>query len=455
MKKIILITFLTFAITAKSQESNNTNTENPATKSYSFSLEQAITHALINNYSAINAGRDIESAKKKKWETTAMGLPQINSSLDYQNNIELQKSLIPAEFFGGNKGEFMEVAFGTRHNMTARATLSQLLFDGSYIVALQASKTYLKYYENAKLKTDIDTKEMIINAYGNVLLAEEGIIILEKNKATLEKTLFDTKETFKNGLIEEENVEQLQITLTSINSNINYNKRLLDVSYKMLKIALGIDIDADLKLTDKLDNLTISNLDMAFSQTGFNVANNINYQMAQNFQQQKELELKLEKSKALPTLSANINFGYNAFGNQFQFFTQNQKWLNYSNLGISLNVPIFSSLARTARAQQAKIALDKAKTQLTETEQRLKLQYANAKSEYEFSIEEYETAKTNLSLAERIEKKQQIKFTEGLSSSFDFNDAQRQLYAAQQKYLQTMVEIINKKASLEKVINKI
>ncbi len=455
MKKIILITFLTFAITTKSQESNNTNTENPATKSYSFSLEQAITHALINNYSAINAGRDIESAKKKKWETTAMGLPQINSSLDYQNNIELQKSLIPAEFFGGNKGEFMEVAFGTRHNMTARATLSQLLFDGSYIVALQASKTYLKYYENAKIKTDIDTKEMVINAYGNVLLAEEGIIILKKNKATLEKTLFDTKETFKNGLIEEENVEQLQITLTSINSNINYNKRLLDVSYKMLKIALGIDIDADLKLTDKLDNLTISNLDMAFSQTGFNVGNNINYQMAQNFQQQKELELKLEKSKALPTLSANVNFGYNAFGNQFQFFTQNQKWLNYSNLGISLNVPIFSSLARTARAQQAKIALDKAKTQLTETEQRLKLQYANAKSEYEFSIEEYETAKTNLSLAERIEKKQQIKFTEGLSSSFDFNDAQRQLYAAQQKYLQTMVEIINKKASLEKVINKI
>ena len=176
MKKIILITFLTFAITAKSQESNNPKTENPATKSYSFSLEQAITHALINNYSAINASRDIESAKKKKWETTAMGLPQINSSLDYQNNIELQKSLIPAEFFGGNKGEFMEVAFGTRHNMTARATLSQLLFDGSYIVALQASKTYLKYYENAKQKTDIDTKEMVINAYGNVLLAEEGII---------------------------------------------------------------------------------------------------------------------------------------------------------------------------------------------------------------------------------------------------------------------------------------
>lgn len=452
MKKIILITFLIFAIAANAQESN---TVEKTKQYYAFSLEEAINHALVNNYTAINASRDIDAAKKKKWETTAMGLPQVNTTLDYQNNFELQKSLIPAEFFGGNKGEFAEVAFGTKHNMTARATLSQLIFDGSYIVALQASKTYLKYYENAKQKTQVETKEMVINAYGNVLLAEEGIAILEKNKATLEKTLFDTKETFKSGLIEEENVEQLQITLTSIVSNLNYNKRLLDISYKMLKITLGIDINDDLKLTDKLDNLTISNLDLTFNQDGFNVNNNINYQIARNFQEQRELELKLQKSKALPTLSANVNFGYNAFGNQFEFFTRNQKWLNYSNLGMTLNVPIFSSLARTSRTQQAKIALEQAKTQLTETEQKLKLQYASAKSDYEFSIEEYETAKENLKLAERIEKKQQTKFTEGLSTSFDFNDAQRQLYDAQQKYLQSMVEIINKKASLEKVINKI
>jgi len=184
-----------------------------APQSYSFSLDQAISHALSHNYSAINATRDIAMAKKKKWETTAMGLPQISAGLDYQNNFELQKSLIPAQFFGGLPGEFKEVAFGTRHNMNARSTWSQIIFDGSYIVALQASKTYLKYYENAQKNTVVSVKEMVINTYGNVLLAEESLAILQKNKATLEKTLFDTNEIFKNGLIEEENVEQLQITL--------------------------------------------------------------------------------------------------------------------------------------------------------------------------------------------------------------------------------------------------
>ena len=87
------------------------------------------------------------------------------------------------------------------------------------------------------------------------------------------------------------------------------------------------------------------------------------------------------------------------------------------------------------------------------TKKTLQLQYEQAKSEYEFSIEEYHTSKKTLELSERIEKKQQIKFKEGISTSFEFAEAQRQLYSAQQTYLQSLVNVINKKASLEKIIN--
>ena len=447
MKKIVSLFLLVFAFTAQSQNNQ---------QSFSFSLQQAISHALTNNYQAINASRDIESAKQKKWETTASGLPQINAGLDYLNNFDFTLQGVSGNAFNpnGNPDEILAFAFGTKHNMTGRATLSQLIFDGSYIVALQASKTYLQYFQNAKLKTETDIKEMITNSYANVLLTEESIAILEKNKTTLAKTLSDTEQIFKNGLIEEENVEQLQITLASINSNLNNVKRLNDISLKMLKIALGIDINSDLKLTDKLDVLTVNNLDLVLTKSEFSLDNNINYQMMLNFNEQRRLEYKLQKSKALPSLGANLNFGYNSFSNGFTFFNSDQKWNKFSNLGVGLNVPIFSSLGRSAKTQQVKIAFEQAKTQLTETEQKLKLQYESAKSDYEFSIEEYATSKSNLNLAERIEKKQQIKFKEGLSSSFDFSEAQRQLYTTQQNYLQSMVNIINKKAALEKITNK-
>ena len=439
MKNKILITLLLVVSYLQAQEKK---------VSYSFNLKQAIDHAIQNNYQAINAGRDIEIAKQKKWETTAMGLPQINGNIGYQNNFKLATNIID---FGGVP---TALTFGTKHNANSSLTLSQLLFDGSYIVALQASKTYLAFYQNYKKKTDTDIKEMIINAYGSVLLADESALILQKNKTILEKTIFETNETFKNGLIEEENVEQLKITLSSVNSNLNYVSRLKEISIKMLKINLGINIDDELVVTDKLDDLAKSSMDFALSTPEFDAKNNINYIIANNFVDQRNLELKLQRSKALPSLAAAVNFGYNSFSETFSFLNSNQKYYNYSNLGVNLNIPIFSSLGRSAKTQQAKIALEQANTQLTQAEQQLKLQYQNAKSDYEFIIEQYNSSKENLKLAERIENKQQIKFKEGLSSSFDFTEAQRQLYSSQQSFLQTMVDVINKKASLEKILSK-
>jgi outer membrane protein len=253
---------------------------------------------------------------------------------------------------------------------------------------------------------------------------------------------------------EQESVEQISITLATVKSNLNNVKRLREISLKMLKINLGIEVNDDLTLTDNLDNLSKSNLDLAIKPAEFNVENNIDYKIVSSLVTQKKLLLKLEKSKALPSLAAAYNYGANAFNQEFTFFNTNQRWFNYSNVGVNLHVPIFSSFGRNARTQQAKISLDQAKTQQTEAEQRLKLLYEKSKSDFDFSIEQYATAKSNLNLAERIEKKQQIKFKEGLSTSFEFSEAQRQLYTAQQSYLQSMVDVINKKAGLEKLTIK-
>jgi outer membrane protein len=446
IKKILITLLFVLTIGASAQQAKN----------YSFNLQQAIDHALKYNYTAINAGRDIESSKQKKWETTASGLPQISGSVGYLNNFIFTQQGVSGNAFNpeGDPNQVNTIAFGTKHSVNSQLTLSQLIFDGSYVVGLQASKAYLAYFVTAKKKTDADIREMIINSYGNVLLAEESIKILESNKTILEKNYNDINQIYKNGLGEEESVEQISITLASVKSNLSNVKRLKDISLKMLKINLGIEINDDLKLTDNLDDLSKSNLDTAFSKTEFNINNSTDYEVVTSLVTQKRLLLKLEKSKALPSLGAAVNFGYNAFSNQFTFFQGSQKWNNFSNLGVSLNVPLFSSFGRSSKTQQAKIAYEQAQTQQKEVEQKIKLLYEKSKSDFEFSIEEYTTAKSNLNLAERIEKKQQIKFKEGLSTSFEFSEAQRQLYTAQQSYLQSMVDIINKKAALEKLTNK-
>jgi outer membrane protein TolC len=442
-KSFILLIYL-FSTFAFSQENTTT-----------FSLQEAIDFALDNNRTAKNAVRDVEAAEKQKWETISTGLPQINASVDYQNFLKQQVSLIPAEFFGGNPGDFQEVIFGTKQSVGGFATLSQKIFDGSYLVGLQSVKVYLEITKNAKIKTDLEVRKAVINAYVNVLIAEQSILILESNKTILEKNLFELTKMFENGMGEEESVEQIQISLSSINSDLNKVLRLKTIAYQMLNITMGLDVNTNIMLTENLEALTLQNMSLELLESETTVENNIDYLIAENDKKSKELFLKLEKSKALPTIDGFINGGYSAFSDEFTFGKSSQKWFGSALFGVNMNIPIFSSLGRTASTQMAKINLSKAEDDLIETEQKLLLEIAAAKSDYQFSIEDYSNKKQNLKLAERIEVKNQTKLLEGIASSFDLRQAQSQLYTAQQDYLQAMLDVINKKAELETVLNKI
>lgn len=464
MKKTLLLFGLIFSTLVFSQENSNR-----------FSLQEAIDFALENNRTAKNALLDIDAAKKQKWETTAIGLPQINAKIDYQNWLKQQVSLLPAaafdntqsvidvvnDYFDANQTNFdiatpegfIPLRFGTKQSMTATATLSQLLFDGSYLVGLQSAKVFLEISKNAKEKTDLEVRKAVINAYGNVLLAEESVKILEKNKAVLEKNLHEVNKLYENGLDEQESVEQLQITLSSVESNLNNTTRLKKMAHQMLNITLGLDIYANTVLTESLENLTKENIALGLLESTNDIKNTVDYKIAANDKASKELLLKLEKSKALPNLSAFVNGGYMGNSDTFTFADKDQQWFGSSLFGVSLNIPIFSSGKRSAATQRAKINLEKSENDLTETEQQLQLQLETAKSNYQFSIEEYTNKKQNLNLAERIEKKNQTKYFEGIGSSFELRQAQTQLYTAQQELLQSMLDVINKKAELETILN--
>jgi len=422
-------------------------------KQYAFTLDEAVNFALTNNYSVRTAKLDIDAAEKKKWETTTMGLPQINANVDYQTWIKQGVTLLPAEFFGGEKGEFIEVAFGTKQNLNATVTLTQLIFDGSYLIGLQSAKTYLKISELAKEKTDLKIREAVINAYGNVLVAEESIKILEKNKAVLQKNLYETKAILENGLAEEQDLQQQQITLSSIDIQLNKARRIEIIAKKMLNLTLGISIDTPITLSDKLEDLALSASDMNLINSNFVLDNHIDYRIADNTVVSNELLVKFEKSKALPSLGAFVNYSRYANNDNNIFLKNNGVWFDSSLLGLSLKIPIFSSLQRSSRTQQAKISLDQAEIALDETSQKLKLQVDTAKNKYQFALDQYKISKENLVLAESIAKKEQIKFFEGLSSSFNLTNAQNQLYRKQQEYIQSILEIIQTKVELENALN--
>ena len=418
-----------------------------------LTLEDAISFALENNSEIKNAKLEIEKAYKQKWKTISIGLPQVKANFDYTNFLELPVSLIPAQFFGGQEGDFAEVSFGTEQNLVGSARISQIIFDGSYIVGVKAIKTYLELSNNALQKTNLEVEKSVNKAYLNTLLSNENIDFIDKNIKNLKSTLRETKLLYKNGFVEEESVEQLKITLSELKSKRKFAYQFSLLSKDILKIYLGYEEQYELNLTSSLESIINYQIFEVPKIESWDINSNIDIKMANTNVESKKLLYKLEQSKSLPVLSSFISGAYTGNNNSFLFNKQNQKWFGSALFGINLKVPLFSSFKRSASSQMAKITYEQSKTKLEKAEQEIRVSAKNAKANYELAVNNLSVSKNNMSLAEKIETKNKIKFSQGMASSFELRQAQNQLYQTQKNYLDAIQNLVSKKVELEIILN--
>ena len=413
-----------------------------------LSLDQALSYAYAHNNQMVNAAQDVRDAYAQKWVTIASGLPQIDGGLDYQNQLKRPVSLLPGEFFGGEPGTFIPVTFGQKQQMSATATLRQQIFNGSYLVGLQAIKTFIEISALSEIKTKIEVQKAVVNAYTGVLAAQESERIIANNIKQLKATAEETQKMWAQGMVEEEAIEQIQITLANLENQGRNSRRVVMISQQMLNLLLGLELDHQIELTDELAKLAAQELLEPVTEE-FVADKNIDYQLGVNLKEQKRLELKLQKSYSLPSINTFVNYNSSAFADTFAFTQNQQQWFDSSILGVNINMPLFTSLGNTAKTKRAKIAYLKAQNNLTQTQKQVLLQWEQAQSAWTLAMDNYHTAGQNLKLAERIEQKNQIKFKEGIASGFELREAQLQLYGAQSTYLQAMLDLINAKTALE------
>jgi outer membrane protein TolC len=442
----------------------------------SFSLIQAIEYAQQNNATLKAADLQIKAAEEKKWETISIGLPKVDATIGYNNWIKQQVSLIPAAAFDNTQSiinvvnnyfdanqinnnvsqaeGLIPIRFGTKQSMDANLSLRQLIFDGSYFVGLKSVQIYVDIEEGLRNKTSVELKKSTTEAYGNVLLAKESIRIIKGNIEILKSTIKEVQKLYENGLTEEENLEQLQITLAILESSLKNNIIQEKGALQLLNLILGIDINKPIILSDDFEELIKNNLDLSIILNNNNIKKSADYLIRENDKVSKELLILYEKSKLLPKINAFLNSGYSGYSDTFNFTNKSQKWYGSTIFGLKMDIPIFSSAEQLSKINRAKIDLEKSILLLDEFEKKLSIQVNIAKGNYQFAVEEYFNQKRNLELAERIENKNKIKFIEGLSSSFELKEAQSQLYNSQQNYLMSMFNIISTKAKLESLTSE-
>ncbi len=420
-------------------------------ESSAFSLKEARQYAIQHNYDAQKSQLDLLTAQKRIRETIGAGLPQVNSTIGYTNNLELPTVLIP-DFFG-DPNEKIEIQFGTQHNANLNFEIQQLVFNGSYFVGLATSRIYKRLATEGLERTRLDVMETVSQTYYLILVSEESQEIIQGNIRNLEKTLYEIRERYREGFVEETDADVIQISVTALKNSLQNLQKQTETAYQLLKFQMGIDLDDEIALTDGLDDIIAAQgIERALA-GDFALENNVDYRLIQTQEKLAEMNLKNEKTQYWPTIRAFYTLSYNAQRNNFSFFNFDEKWYRSQIVGVNIDIPLFKSGAHKARVQQASLALDQARKTTKQVSQGLLLEQAQAKNELSSAYENYINLQDNMELAQKVYDKTLIKYQEGLASSTDLTQANDRFLSAQASYIQALAELLNAKNKLDRLRN--
>ena len=419
----------------------------------SFSLKEAQQYAIEYNYDIRNTKFDVEIAKKTVKENTALGFPQINASLGYNDNLKLRTTLLPGEIVG-KPGEEIPVQFGNQHTADFGASVSQLIFSGKYIVGLMTAKAFVKLRSDNVIKSEIEIKNAIAKAYYPVIILQENKKVFDSTLVTLKNMQKETEAYYKSGFLEDTDVDQLNLMISDIEATITNINNQLNIARNLLKYQMGVNADVEIVVTDKLEDI-LTEVDSEFLlNSPFDINNNIDYKLLNDQKELSGLKLRLQKTEYMPTLSAVYTYQQSAMRNEFNFFDFNKDWYETQMLGIQLQVPIFSSGSRHYKVQKAKLEMDKLAVQDMKLQQGMKLKVETAKSEFNNAYLIYINKKKSVQQAQKIYQKTQIKYKSGMASSLDLSQTYNQYLTSQIQYLTSILTLLNKKADLEKILTK-
>lgn len=440
-KTILIITAFLSASIAFSQDAT-------------ISLEQAVNYAIANNFKHQQNLLDIEIAKKKVWETTAIGLPQVTGEAQLQRFLDIPVNLAPAQAFNpaAPEDEFVELQFGLNYNNSYGITASQLLFDGSYIVGLQAAKTYKNLSIVNGSKSEIELREAVTQAYYTVLVAQENTEVLKKSRETVEKILTETKALHKVGLTDEQSVDQLSLSFNEIKTAQGIASGQVRFAKKLLNIQMGVPLDSAIGLADNLENFVL-NIKSKAVEEDFNINNHIDFQLAETNLKLSQLNLRKEKFSFLPSVNLFFNHQKQNMSNDFDAFSGG-RWFPSSVVGAQLRLPILTSGSRLAKMGQARVEYDKTKLQLQEIEQGLSYQNQLAISNHETNYEKYKNQQENMDLSKRIYEKAIKQYQEGVITSLELSQIQNQFLTTEGQYISALLDVLKSSSEVKKSYGK-
>jgi outer membrane protein TolC len=403
-------------------------------ESLRLTLQEAQEHALQHNKNVRNAGLAVSEAQKKVWETISSGLPQVNATLDYQNMLGFKASL----------GDMFTISM--EPTSTLQASVTQLLFNGSYWVGVKMAKIGKEVSEISKLQSELEVKQQTRSAYLSVLVAQENRTILEKSLGDIRTLAKSTADMVAVGVAEQTDADQLKVQVASMENSIKSVERATELAYNLLRFHLGVNMNTEIILTETLDNLLSEEKAKNVLATPFDMENNFNIQLLDKQLEIANRQIRMEQSSCLPSIAMFYNYSYKLKASTFDMTPNNV-------IGMQASIPIFASGQRHAKIKQAKIRLESSQNDKDLVSDQLLMQEKQLRFNLDNALETFALQKDALEVSQRVLESVTRKYRQGVVSSLDVTTANTSLLQAQSNYISAMNEVIFAQTELETLLN--
>jgi outer membrane protein len=448
MKHIILTAFLIIAVASKgiSQQAP------PNNQPYNFSVADCINYAYNHQHDVINANLDVKSADYHVREVIGQGLPQISGAASFTDYLKIPTTLLPGEFFNA-PGTYVPVKFGVKYQSNLALNGNLPLFDPNYIVGLQGRRTYKELYDRSYTRSKIDVNVNVTKAYYQVLVSVEQLKLLDANINQLKQQMDETTARNKQGFVEKIDVDRITVQYNSLVTTRDNTVRMLALNYELLKFQMGMPIENELTLKDKLADiqLDVSSADAVNDSTAYR--SRIEYNLLETQKKLNEFELKSKRGQFLPKLSANGSYASsyqnNSFGN---LYTSN---FPSSYIGLTLSVPIYTGGQHINQVKQSEINVLKSQNDLINMRNTVSLQVSQSRISYINGLQTLNDQKKNRALASEVLRVSKIKYDQGVGSSIEVTQAQTALQDADNSYIQGLYNALVSKVDLDKAYGRI
>lgn len=444
MKKVFILIALLAGLAAQAQNEGFRT----------FSLKQAIEYGIQNNISAKNARLSEKQAKARNNELLSVGLPQLSGNFDYTYYIIRPTS--PAftasiRTFAPQLPSDYKLYFVLPNNVSTGVNLSQMVYDTRFFIGLQTFKSLLKVSNLTTQLTEQDIRYNIIKGYTDVQAAREILRALDSNLVVIDKLVTDTRATFQAGLIEELDVNRLELGRSTLQSQINNTRNMYNLAQSALKFNMGLQLTDKIALTDDIESIRAQSANDIPS--NFDPSQRIESDLLQTALSLKTFDMKQRRAGYFPSIIALGNLGA---GSQTQFtrqiFESSKNWFSQSYVGFTLRVPIYDGGQKEASVKQARIEMEKAKNDLENFRNQSSLQVEAARTTYQTNLIEEENARRSMELNNKIFNKTNVKFKEGVSSSFELMQTQSDQTSNQIRYYNAVRSVLESRADLDKAL---